>query len=69
MLEIATESRLADLARREADIGIRIVRTSSPTLIEKPVGRLPIAVLRPGATSTAAYPVRGCAVIWLSTTI
>ena len=44
MLEIAAESRLADLARREADIGIRIVRTSSPTLIEKPMGRLRVAL-------------------------
>lgn len=43
-LELASESRLADLARREADVGIRITRSSSPTLIEKPVGRMQLAV-------------------------
>jgi DNA-binding transcriptional LysR family regulator len=43
-LEVVAESRLADLVRREADIGVRITRTSSPTLIEKPMGRVSVAV-------------------------
>lgn len=44
VLEVVAESRLADLVRNEADIGIRIKRTSSPTLIEKPMGSLRIGV-------------------------
>lgn len=42
--ELISESRVADVARREADIGIRITRSSSPALIEKPVGRAGVAV-------------------------
>lgn len=37
-LELVSESRVANLARREADIGIRVVRTSSPVLIERSTG-------------------------------
>jgi DNA-binding transcriptional LysR family regulator len=43
-LELISETRLADLARREADIGIRKVRSSSPVLVERPVGRLRFAL-------------------------
>jgi len=39
-LEVISESRSVDLARREADIGIRKLRSSSPTIIERAVGRL-----------------------------
>lgn len=42
--EVVSESRLADLSRREADIGIRKARSSSPVLIEKPVGKLRFAL-------------------------
>ncbi|APR74744.1 Chromosome initiation inhibitor [Minicystis rosea] len=42
--EVISESRVADIARREADIGIRTTRSSSPALIEKPVGRARIAL-------------------------
>lgn len=42
--EVVSESRLSDLARREADIGIRKVRSSSPVLVEKAVGRLRFAL-------------------------
>jgi len=42
--EVVAEARLADLARREADIGIRKARSSSPVLIEKPVGKLRFAL-------------------------
>lgn len=37
--ELISESRAADISRREADIGIRTMRSSSPSLIEKSVGR------------------------------
>lgn len=40
LLELVSESRLVDLARREADLGIRKTRSSSPVLIERAVGRL-----------------------------
>lgn len=43
-LEIVSESRLADLVRREADIGIRIARTTSASVIEKPMGQARVAV-------------------------
>ena len=39
VLEIVSEHRVVNLARREADIGIRSGRTSSPTVIERAVGR------------------------------
>ncbi|PTL76289.1 LysR family transcriptional regulator [Vitiosangium sp. GDMCC 1.1324] len=43
-IELVSESRTSDLARREADIGIRKVRSSSPVLIERAVGRLRFAL-------------------------
>jgi DNA-binding transcriptional LysR family regulator len=43
-LEVVSETRLADLARREADLGIRKARSSSPVLIERAVGRLRFAL-------------------------
>lgn len=42
--EVVSESRMVDLSRREADIGIRKGRSSSPVLIEKPVGKLRFAL-------------------------
>lgn len=42
--ELISESRVADIARREADIGIRTLRSSSPALIERPVGRARVAL-------------------------
>ena len=39
-LEVSSEHRLVDLARREADVAIRKVRSSSSALIERPVGKL-----------------------------
>jgi DNA-binding transcriptional LysR family regulator len=42
--ELISESRLSDLSRREADIGIRNARSSSPVLVERPVGRLRFAL-------------------------
>jgi DNA-binding transcriptional LysR family regulator len=42
--EVISESRFADLARREADIAIRKSKSSSRTLIERPVGRLELGL-------------------------
>lgn len=42
-LELIAEARFADLARREADVGIRNVRSTSSVLVERPVGRLRFA--------------------------
>lgn len=42
-LELISEARLSDLSRREADLGIRKFRSSSPVLIERAVGRLRFA--------------------------
>lgn len=38
-VEVICESRLADLARGEADIGIRIVRSASAPIVSKSLGR------------------------------
>jgi DNA-binding transcriptional LysR family regulator len=40
LLEIISEARLADLSRREADIGLRKTKSSSPVLVERRVGQL-----------------------------
>ena len=39
LIELISESRVADLARREADIGIRIVRSASAAIVSKLLGR------------------------------
>jgi DNA-binding transcriptional LysR family regulator len=39
LFEISSEARMADLARREADIGIRLARSSSPVVIQRQIGR------------------------------
>jgi DNA-binding transcriptional LysR family regulator len=39
-LEVISEARNVDLARREADIGIRKLRSSSAAVVDRPVGRL-----------------------------
>ncbi|WNG20994.1 LysR family transcriptional regulator [Cystobacter fuscus] len=38
--ELISEARMADLARREADIGVRVARSTSPVLIQREVGRI-----------------------------
>lgn len=38
-MEIISESRMADLTRHEADIGVRIARSGSTSLVEKLVGK------------------------------
>jgi DNA-binding transcriptional LysR family regulator len=43
-LELISEARAADISRREADIGVRTMRSSSPSLIEKSVGRARLAL-------------------------
>lgn len=42
--ELGSETRLVDLARREADIGIRKTRSSSSLLVEKKLGNLRFAL-------------------------
>lgn len=44
LVEVISESRIADLARGEADIGIRIVRSSSAPIVCKSLGRASTAV-------------------------
>jgi DNA-binding transcriptional LysR family regulator len=44
VFEVTSESRLVDLGRREADIGIRIARSGTPSLIEKRAGGFSLAV-------------------------
>lgn len=43
-VEVISESRLADLARGEADIGIRIVRSRSAPIVSRLLGRASIAL-------------------------
>lgn len=38
-VELISESRVSDLARREADIGIRMVRSESPAIVSKFMGK------------------------------
>ncbi|WP_224243568.1 LysR family transcriptional regulator [Hyalangium gracile] len=44
LFEIVSETRMADLSKREADIGIRLARSTSPVLIEREVGRIQLAL-------------------------
>jgi len=43
-VELASESRMADIARGEADIGIRIVRSTSAAIVSKFLGRAGMAL-------------------------
>jgi DNA-binding transcriptional LysR family regulator len=43
-VEVISEARLADLARGEADIGIRIVRSASAPIVSKLLGRASIGL-------------------------
>ena len=43
-LEVMSEKRFVDLARREADIGIRNGKSSSPVVIDRTIGRLQFAL-------------------------
>ena len=42
--EVISEVRMADLSRREADIGIRLVRSTSPVLIQREVVRVQLGL-------------------------
>jgi DNA-binding transcriptional LysR family regulator len=52
-IELVAESRLVDLARREADLGIRTARSQSQVLVERRLG-----VLRFGLYAAQAYVER-----------
>jgi len=43
-LEVMSEKHFVDLARREADIGIRNGKSSSPVVIDRTIGRLQLAL-------------------------
>ena len=42
--ELISETRMADLARREADIGLRLARSESPVLVQRHVGQIPLGL-------------------------
>ncbi|HEY6878860.1 MAG TPA: LysR substrate-binding domain-containing protein, partial [Polyangiales bacterium] len=42
--EVVAETRAVDLTRREADLAIRTVRSSSQALVERPAGRLQLGL-------------------------
>jgi DNA-binding transcriptional LysR family regulator len=44
LFELVSENRMADLSRREADIGIRSARSTSPVLVQREVGRIPLGL-------------------------
>lgn len=52
-VELMSESRMVDLARREADIGVRISKTTSPAVISRFMGRA-----RPGLFASRDYVQR-----------
>lgn len=52
-LEVVSESRMADLGRGEADLGLRIARSKSAALLEKRLGRL-----RPSVFAARSYVER-----------
>lgn len=69
-IELLAEARFVDLSRREADLGIRLVRSTSEVLVERPLGeisfglfaseryltgRLPSAVLGPGGFASQDF--------------
>lgn len=43
-IELISESRNANIARGEADIGVRIVPTASPAVVSKRMGRAPLGL-------------------------
>jgi DNA-binding transcriptional LysR family regulator len=42
--EVISEVRMSDLSRREADVGIRLARSTSPVLIQREVGRVQLGL-------------------------
>ncbi len=57
-IELSVEARFVDLARREADLGIRLVRSSSEVLVERPLGRVSFALFASGAYLDRRLPGR-----------
>ncbi|MGE0792366.1 MAG: LysR family transcriptional regulator [Sandaracinaceae bacterium] len=43
-IEVVSESRMTDIARHEADVGVRIARSSSVAIVEKRLGRAHLAL-------------------------
>jgi DNA-binding transcriptional LysR family regulator len=44
LFELISETRMVDLSRREADIGIRLARSTSSVLVQREVGRVQLAL-------------------------
>jgi DNA-binding transcriptional LysR family regulator len=44
VIELRTETTIADLSRREADVALRLVRPKEPALIARRFGELPFAI-------------------------
>lgn len=57
-VELSVEARFVDLARREADLGIRLVRSSSEVLVERPLGRVGFALFASSAYLDRRLPGR-----------
>ncbi|WP_437730206.1 LysR family transcriptional regulator [Sorangium sp. So ce1335] len=65
LLEILSEARLVDVARREADIAVRGSKSSSPAVVHRALGRVPLGLyaapsyverrLRAGRLKTADF--------------
>jgi DNA-binding transcriptional LysR family regulator len=57
-IELSVEARFVDLARREADLGIRLVRSSSEVLVERPLGRVGFALFASESYLARRLPTR-----------
>ncbi|MFO0596158.1 MAG: LysR family transcriptional regulator [Myxococcaceae bacterium] len=57
-IELISEARMVDLAAREADLGVRGQRSTSPALIEKPLGAIASGLFASEAYLARALPSR-----------
>lgn len=57
-IELISEARRVDLAAREADLGVRSVRSSSPVLIDKPLGAIAAGLFASEAYLAKRLPSR-----------
>jgi DNA-binding transcriptional LysR family regulator len=44
VIELRTDTAIADLSRREADVALRLVRPKEPSLVARDLGELPFAI-------------------------
>ncbi|MBL8914090.1 MAG: LysR family transcriptional regulator, partial [Archangium sp.] len=57
-IELISEARRVDLAAREADIGVRAGRSTSPVLIDKPIGSVATGLFASAAYLSKRLPSR-----------